>query len=106
MGAMRIEWPLVSMSMDEAKQRLQALGEYFTNKHGIAVTWNGDSAFVKGKYMIVSIEGSLKFDGTTKAVFEGKDPGMLWRGKAKEYIQGKLEKYLDPKTAVADLPRR
>jgi hypothetical protein len=31
---------------------------------------------------------------------------MLWRGKAKEYLVRKLEKYLDPNVALGDLPRR
>ena len=39
-----------------------------------------------------------------EARFKGEDPGFLWRNRAKDYIQGKLEKYLDPKTAPAELP--
>lgn len=104
-STMRIEHALGSMSPAEAKIRLQALGEYFTNKHGISVSWNGDEAKVAGKYMVVAIDGALKFE-QGKALFEGQDPGMLWRGKAKEYIQGKLDQYLDPNTSVENLPRR
>jgi len=103
--SMRIEYPLGSLTKDDALARLKALGEYFTNKHQIAVNWTGERAQVKGKYMIVSIEGSLSFDGT-KAIFDGKDPGMLWRGKAKDYLTAKLAKYLDPRTPLDDLPRR
>ncbi len=103
--SLRIERPLGALSRDDAKARLEALGEYFQNKHGLSVTWQGDSAAVSGKYLVVSIDGALRFEGD-KVVFEGKDPGMLWRGKAKEYLAGKLEKYLDAARPLADLPRR
>lgn len=103
--SLRIEHPLGALSRDDAKARLEALGEYFQNKHGLAVTWQGDVASVRGKYMVVTIDGSMRFDGN-KVVFEGQDPGMLWRGKAKEYLAGKLAKYLEPSRALADLPRR
>ena len=39
-----------------------------------------------------------------RAQFKGEDPGFLWRGKAKDYIQGKLAKYLDPKAMASELP--
>src|SRR5262249_28465043 len=84
MANLRVEYPLGSMSKEDAKARMAAMGEYFTNKHGIQVTWKGDAADVRGKYMVVSIEGSMFFEGN-KAVFDGKDPGFLWRGKAKDY---------------------
>jgi hypothetical protein len=89
----------------DARARLVALGEYLSNKHGLAVSWlNEDEARVTGKYLVVSIEGTLKLNGA-EAEFKGKDPGMLWRGKAREYLLGKLKKYLDPSTPVAALPR-
>jgi hypothetical protein len=94
------------LGQDEARNRIKALGEYLTNKHGIAVSWeNDDRAKISGKYMIVTIEGTVSVEPKTVR-FEGKDPGMLWRGKAKDYLTHKLAKYLDPKTQVADLPRR
>lgn len=105
MSSMRVEYPLGSMSKDEAKARLSALGDYLAAKHGIQVAWNGDSATVHGKYLVVTIEGTLTFSGTT-AVFDGKDPGFLWRGKAKDYLQGKLSAYLDPGTKLEELPRK
>ncbi|HEU4534050.1 MAG TPA: polyhydroxyalkanoic acid system family protein [Polyangiaceae bacterium] len=103
--SLRIERPLGALSREDAKARLEALGEYFQNKHGLAVTWQGDSAAVRGKYLVVTIDGTLRFEGD-KVVFEGQDPGMLWRGKAKEYLAAKLEKYLEPSRPLADLPRR
>jgi hypothetical protein len=103
--SLRIERPLGGLSREEAKTRLEALGDYFQNKHGLAVAWQGDRATVRGKYLVVAIDGTMYFEGD-KVVFEGQDPGMLWRSKAKEYLNGKLAAYLEPSRALADLPRR
>jgi hypothetical protein len=94
------------LEIGDARARLHALGDYLGNKYGLAVTWTGeDEASITGKYLVVSISGNLRL--TPSAVsFSGKDPGMLWRGKAKDYLQGKLEKYLNPTTPVDALPRR
>ncbi len=89
----------------EARNRLRALSDYLSNKYGLAVTWtNEDEAKISGKYLVVTIEGTLRLL-PGKATFSGKDPGMLWRGKAKDYLLGKLERYLTPATPVESLPR-
>lgn len=94
-----------SLPIEDARARIRALGEYLANKHGITVTWSGDDqAKISGKYLVVTIEGTVNVEA--KAVrFEGKDPGMLWRGKAKDYLTHKLEKYLNASTPVDALPR-
>ena len=96
-----------SLSPDEAKLRIRALGDYLQNRHGINVTWDdaGERATVKGKYLVVNIDGSVWF-APGMVHFQGEDPGFLLRGKAKGYLTEKLEKYMDPKVAVDDLPRR
>lgn len=94
-----------SLPLDDARARIHALGEYLSNKHGISVTWEGDDrAKISGKYLVVSIEGSVTISDKNVR-FEGKDPGMLWRGKAKDYLNAKLTKYLNPSTALDALPR-
>jgi hypothetical protein len=94
-----------SLPDDEARARLKVLGEYLTNRHGIKVSWLDDNrAKFSGKYLVVKIEGELTMaPGIVR--FRGEDPGFLWRRKAVDYIEGKLEKYLDTKNALADLPR-
>jgi hypothetical protein len=93
------------LGREEAKQRLDALGEYLGNKHGIKVSWaSEDRATFNGKYLVVTIQGELVL-GDDKVNFTGKDPGMLWRKKAKTYIEHKLEQYLDPNTPADELPR-
>ncbi len=89
----------------EARARLEVLGEYLHNRHGIRVTWSDDDrARFHGKYMVVKIDGEMRLEpGVVR--FRGEDPGFLWRKKATEYIKGKLQSYLDPKHTLADLPR-
>lgn len=94
------------LTLPDARARLHALGDYLSNKYGLTVTWTGeDEASVSGTYLVVTISGSLRLTPTA-VTFTGKDPGMLWRGKAKGYLLGKLERYLNPSTPLDALPRR
>ena len=100
---MEIDFPYV-LSDQDARSRLEILGQYLSNKHGIAVTWvDPAKARFSGKYLVVRIDGELTL-GEGHARFRGEDPGFLWRGRAKDYIQGKLAKYLDPSAVPAELP--
>lgn len=101
---MEIDFQYV-LSDQEARERLDVLGQYLHNKHNIKVTWVDEKkARFSGKYLLVKIEGELTL-GNSRALFKGEDPGFLVRARARDYIQGKLAKYLDPKNAVAELPR-
>ncbi len=93
-----------ALPVSDARARLEVLGEYLHNRHGIKVTWNGDKARFAGKYLVVKIDGEMQL-GPTEVRFKGEDPGFLWRKKATEYIEGKLKAYLDPKVTISDLPR-
>ncbi len=93
-----------ALSDQDARARLEILGQYLQNKHGIKVSWiEDDRAKFAGKYLVVKIDGELTIRNGL-AQFRGEDPGFLWRGRAKEYIQSKLAKYLDPSATSADLP--
>ena len=95
-----------SLEISDARARLHALADYLSNKYGLAITWTGeDEASISGSYLVVTISGNLRLT-QGNVTFAGKDPGMLWRGKAKEYLLRKLKKYLDPNVALEDLPRR
>lgn len=93
-----------ALSDQDALSRLQVLGKYLTNRHGIQVTWVDDTrARFSGKYLVVRIDGELTVrEG--RAQFKGEDPGFLWRNRAKDYIEGKLAKYLDPQSPLEQLP--
>jgi len=93
------------LSDEDAQARLRVLGEYLEKRHGITVSWSSpDRAQFNGKYLVVKIRGELSL-ATGVVRFKGDDPGLLWRKKASEYIEGKLVKYLDPKVSLSDLPR-
>jgi hypothetical protein len=94
------------LELADARARLRALSDYLGNKYGLSIAWTGeDEASVTGSYLVVTISGSLKLTAD-RVSFSGKDPGMLWRGKAKDYLTQKLEKYLNASTPVDALPRR
>lgn len=93
-----------SLSDQDARARLDLLGQYLGNKHGIKVTWVDDGrAQFSGKYLVVKIVGELTLRNG-QAQFRGEDPGFLWRNRAKDYIEGKLAMYLDPRATTGDLP--
>jgi hypothetical protein len=100
---MEIEFPY-SLSDQDARSRLELLGAYLANRHGIRVTWLDSSrARFSGKYLVVRIDGELTL-GNGLAQFKAEDPGFLWRNKAKDYIKGKLATYLDPQAELTRLP--
>ena len=93
------------LPLADARARLEVLGEYLHNRHGIKVTWSDDGrARFQGKYMVVKIDGEMRLENGVVR-FRGEDPRFLWRKKATEYIQGKLTTYLDPKKPLDQLPR-
>ncbi|HEX3473922.1 MAG TPA: hypothetical protein VHT91_02710 [Kofleriaceae bacterium] len=100
---MEIDFPY-ELSDQDARGRLEILGQYLANKHGIQVTWlDPAKARFTGKYLVVRIDGELTLGGGL-AQFRGEDPGFLWRNKAKDYIRRKLATYLDPNNAPDQLP--
>jgi hypothetical protein len=91
------------LDKEEARARLGRLGQYLQNRHGIAVSWNGDRGHFSGKYLVVHIDGELILDDGVVHV-SGKDPGFLWRKRASDYLKRKLASYLDPSVATDQLP--
>ncbi len=92
-----------SVDLPEAKERLERLGAYLQNRHGIAVKWEDNECTIEGKYLLVKIEGKMVVDADS-VHFDGRDPGLLWRGKAIKYLKEKLEMYLDTSTLIDELP--
>ncbi|MBK9069457.1 MAG: polyhydroxyalkanoic acid system family protein [Myxococcales bacterium] len=90
----------------EAKARLEALGEYFANRHKLKIAWPSPSkATVSGKYAMISIVAEIELAGPGRIKLRGPDPGFLMRKKAEEYLRKKLTTYLNPATPLADLDR-
>ena len=101
MGMMKLEFPH-SLSLDEAKARIQALLDYWSRTYGVKSTWNGDKATFAGKAMGVTIDGHLTVNASGIGG-EAKDPGMLLRGQAQKYLTKKFADYLDPKKNLSDV---
>lgn len=92
------------LSPDEALSRVQALGDYYKNRHGARVSWNGNRGTISTTYL--TMKADIDFIVGEGAVrLDGPDPGFLLRGKVTSYLKGKLETYLDPTTPLAELPR-
>ncbi len=54
---MEIDFPY-ELSDQDARGRLEILGQYLANKHGIKVTWvDPAKAKFSGKYLVVRIDG-------------------------------------------------
>lgn len=101
MGKIKLDIPH-TLAKGEAKQRVEKLLGYWSNKYGVSAHWSGDSAKLSGKVMGISLSADLevregKVDG------EATDPGFLFRDKAKKYLTEKFARYLDPKKSLADL---
>lgn len=99
---MQFDYPH-EVALDEAQERLERLGTYLVNRHGINVEWDGPACTIDGKYLLVKIEGKMTIE-EKRVHFDGRDPGMLWRGKAIKYLKEKLEMYLDTTTPINELP--
>ena len=101
MGMMKLEIPH-SLSLDDAKARVQALLDYWSRKYGVKSQWAGDKATFAGKAMGITIDGYLTV--ASKGVAgEATDPGMLLRGQAQKYLKKKFTDYLDPKKSLTDV---
>ncbi len=93
-----------SLSVADAKTRLEALLNYWARKYSVKGVWNGEVASFNGKAMGVAIEGQLTV-ALGKLLVDSADPGFLLRGQAEKYLRRKLADYLDPKKTLADLAR-
>lgn len=87
------------LEKDEALRRAKKLLDYWGNKYGIKTEWNGDTAKLDGKVMGITLAANMTI--TDSAVNgEASDPGMLFRSKARKYLEEKFAEALDPNTNV------
>jgi hypothetical protein len=90
---------------DEARERLKALADYLTNRHGMNIQWtDADRFHLTGKYTVVNLDVSVQV-GPNKINVTGPDPGLLLRGAAKAYIARKVSEYLSPDAPLDTLRR-
>lgn len=101
MGMIKFEVPS-SLSIEDAKKRVEALLSYWGRKYGVKSAWAGERATMSGKAMGVTIDGKLEVLGT-KVAGEAADPGLLLRGQATKYLTRKFGEYLDPKRTLEQI---
>jgi hypothetical protein len=94
-----------SFTQEEALTRLQALTDYWSAKHGVQISWSGNTGQVKGKVKGVKFEGTMTVTGDLltadiKAGFLAEKLG------GKQYVESKLDDYLDPSNSVEALQAR
>lgn len=103
MGMLKFEVPN-SLSIDDARKRVEALLGYWSRKYGIQSSWDGVKATMKGKAMGISIDGGLEVLAS-KISGQASDPGMLLRGQAQKYLTRKFAEYLDPSRSLDDIAK-
>jgi len=94
-----------SFSKEEALARVQALTEYWATKHGVHISWDGNRARVDGKVRGITFSGAFTVDGAhvagdVKAGFLAEKLG------GRQYVEGKLQDYLDPANSLEVLRAR
>ncbi len=93
-----------ALGKEEAMRRVQRLASYWHDAYGVTVTWDGDSAHLKGSVKGIAFDAHLTVrDAQIEA--EGTDPGLLLRAAAAGYLKKKLADYLDPKKSDDDLQK-
>ena len=86
-SATRLRGGMIASGSRIDGQTVNARCREVQDEHG----WDDpNNASFRGKYLVVTIEGRMELhDSIVK--LRGKDPGMLWRKKATNYLRGKLE---------------
>ena len=92
-----------SFSPEEAKNRLQALTNYWKNKYGVQPEWSGTTLRCKGEVRGIKFDARMTMDGN-RISCEADVGWLAEKLGARSYIEKKLDEYLDPKRALADLP--
>ncbi len=93
-----------NFSIDEARQRLEALTTYWHTKYGIKPDWSGNTLHVKGSVKGIDFDAKMVIED--RVVKGEADVGWLAeRLGARAYIEKKLGEYLDPSKKLESLPR-
>ena len=91
-----------TLAEDDARARLRALSDYWTKKHGIEIRWEGDTVHLAGNKLGVKFSGSVRLGGG-RLVADVETNWMAKKLGALDYVERKLDHYLDPAVALAEL---
>jgi hypothetical protein len=90
---------------DEARTRLRALTDYWHARHGIACTWTEDEVTLSGRVKGVKFEGRVQI-GDRRVKAEVKAGFLAEKLGGRQYVQRKLDDYLDPANTIEALQAR
>ena len=94
-----------NLPIEQAVERMHALGEYYHHRHAATVTWTGNAGDIAVRYLGLRLHVIVRVEAQ-RVFAEAPDPGFLLRKRGIEYLRKKIGRYLDPATAVSDLARR
>ena len=94
-----------SFSQEEALERLQALGDYWSTKYGVTISWSGNTGQVKGKVKGIKFEGTMTVTGD-RLTADIKAGFLAEKMGGKQYVASKLDDYLNPSNSLESLKAR
>ncbi len=102
----RMELDVVhTLTLEDAIERIRALGEFYHHRHGAQVSWTHHTCTLEARYVGIRLSANARVEPTRVHV-DCSDPGFLLRKRGAEYLRKKLERFLDPNNALESLPRR
>ena len=91
------------LSDEDARDRLRALSEYWSKKHGVHTEWLSDtSARLRGRKLGVKYDAKVDLGGG-RVVVEASFGFLAQKLGGPEYVRRKVTKYLDPSVSLDEL---
>ena len=91
-----------SLRREDARARLQALGEYWGAHYNVHTEWDGYRATIRGKVLGIRFHGlvTINLDHVRGELFSG-----FWGARlgGRGYLLRKLKVYLDPHHSLEEL---
>ena len=84
-----------AFSRDAARERVAQLLRYWDKRFGLKSEWHGFRVFLTGKVLGIAIRALFEIDDAN-VVAMAEDPGTVFSGPARRYVDAKLRKYLNP----------
>ena len=83
-----------AFTRDAARERVAQLLRYWDERFGVKSEWHGFRVFLTGKVLGVAIRALFEVDDAS-VVAMAEDPGTVFSGAARRYVDAKLRKYLN-----------
>lgn len=84
-----------AFTRDAARERVAQLLRYWDERFGLKSEWHGFRVFLTGKVLGIAIRALFEIDDAN-VVAMAEDPGTVFSGPARRYVDAKLRKYLNP----------